>query len=52
MSEIVTNELTKSLTIQKYNNFIKIINIADVKYIIPTNLGGHDTLIFKDKDDD
>ena len=52
MSKIVTNELTKSLTIQKYNDFIKMINIVNVKYIILVNLGSHDTLIIKDKDND
>ena len=30
---MITNGLTKSLTIQKHNDFIKIINIVDIKYL-------------------
>ena len=43
ISEIITNRLIKSLTIQKYNDFVKIINIVNIKYLILPNLGGHET---------
>ena len=40
---MIANGLTKSLTIQKYNDFVKIINIIDIKYLISLDLGGHET---------
>ena len=43
MSEIIADGLTKSLTIQKHNDFVKMINIVDVKYLISPDLGGHET---------
>jgi hypothetical protein len=43
ISEMIVNGLTKSLTIQKHNDFVKMINIVDVKHLTSPNLGGHET---------
>ena len=50
MSEIIADGLTKSLTIQKHNDFIKIINMVNVKYLISLDLGGHETLSSESED--
>ncbi len=41
ISEIVANRLTKSLTTQKHNDFVSIINMVNVKHLISPDLGGH-----------
>ena len=43
ISEMIADGLTKSLTIQKHNDFVKMINIVDVKHLISPDLGGHET---------
>ena len=40
---MIVNGLTKSLTLQKHNDFIKMINIIDIKHLISLDLGGHET---------
>jgi hypothetical protein len=47
---MVTDKLTKSLTSQKYNNFVKIINMVNVKHLIILNLKGHKNSSSKFKD--
>jgi hypothetical protein len=41
-SEMVADGLTKSLTAQKHNDFIKMINMVNVKHLISPDLGGHE----------
>ena len=47
---MIADGLIKSLTIQKYNDFIKIINMVDVKYLISLDLGGYETLSSESED--
>ncbi len=42
MSKIVANRLIKSLIAQKHNNFVRIINMINVKYLFLPDLGGHE----------
>jgi hypothetical protein len=51
-SEIIANGLTKSLTIQKYHVFVKMINIIDVKDLILATLRGHETLTPKPEEEE
>jgi hypothetical protein len=41
-SEMIADGLTKSLTIQKHDDFVKMINMVDVKHLISPDLGGHE----------
>jgi hypothetical protein len=50
-SEMVADGLTKSLTSQKHHDFVKIINMINVKDRIPADLGGHETLAPKPEEE-
>jgi hypothetical protein len=47
---MIVNGLIKSLTIQKHNDFVKMINIINVKHLISLDLRGHENSSFKLKD--
>jgi hypothetical protein len=47
---MIVNRLTKLLTIQKHDDFVKIINMVDIKYLISLDLEGHENSSFKSKD--
>ena len=49
MSEIIIDGLIKFLIIQKYHDFVKIINIVDIKDLILAILKDHEILIAKSK---
>jgi hypothetical protein len=51
-SEMIADGLTKSLTIQKYHVFVKMINMVDVKDLIPAALGGHETLTLEPEEEE
>jgi hypothetical protein len=47
---MIINKLTKSLTIQKHNDFIKMINIINIKHLILLDLEGYKNSSSKSKD--
>jgi hypothetical protein len=47
---MVTDGLTKSLTSQKHNDFVKMINMVNVKHLITPDLEGHKNSSSKSKD--
>jgi hypothetical protein len=51
-SKIIVDGLTKSLIIQKYHVFVKMINIIDVKDLILATLGGHETLTLEPEEEE
>jgi hypothetical protein len=47
---MIINRLTKSLIIQKHNDFVKMINMVDIKHLISLNLKGYKNSSSKFKD--